>query len=73
MLATEVNSFQQSTIVTKSSILDVCKGIISAKLILFDKKKPSNSIQELFMTETALYGTRKIIFTIAGSKPLAII
>ena len=66
MLVTEVNSFQLSTIVTESSILYVCKGLSSIKLILFDKKKASNSIQELFMTETALYRNCKIIFTIAG-------
>ena len=70
MLVTEINSFQLSTIVAKNSILDVCKGFSSAKLILFDKKKPSNSIQELFLTETALYGNCKMIFSIAGSSLL---
>ena len=38
MLVTEVNSFQLSAIVTKSSILDVFKGFSLGKLILFDKK-----------------------------------
>ena len=38
MLVTEVNSFQLSTIVTKSSILDVCKGFSLTKLILCVKK-----------------------------------
>ena len=38
MLVAEVNSFQLLTVVTKNSILDVCKGLSSAKLILFDKK-----------------------------------
>ena len=38
MLVTEVNSFQLSTIVTESSILYVCKGLSSIKLILFDKE-----------------------------------
>ena len=38
MLVTEVNSFQLSTIATKSSILDVCKGLSWENFILFDKK-----------------------------------
>ena len=37
MLVTEVSSFQLSTIVTKSSIVDVCKGLSSTKLVLLDK------------------------------------
>ena len=70
-LQRKFNRFQLSTIVTKGSILDVGKGPNLAKLIfVWQKKNPSNSIQKLFMMETALHGNCKIIFTIAGSSLL---
>ena len=66
----EVNSFQLSAIVTNISILDIGKGPALAKLIFVWQKKPFNSIQKLFMTETDLYGYCKITFTIAASSLL---
>ena len=66
----EVNRFQLSTIVTKIFMLDICKGPGLVKLIFVWQKYPSNSIQKLFMMETALNGNYKIKFIIAGSNLL---
>ena len=66
LLAMEVNSFQLSAIVRKSLILDFGKGLGLAKLVFVWQKKPSNSIQKLFTTETAFNGNYKIIFIKAG-------
>ena len=66
----EVNRFQLSTIVTKIFMLDICKGPGLVKLIFVWQKHPSNSIQKLFMMETALNGNYKIKFIIARSNLL---
>ena len=61
----EVNSCQLSNIVTKSFILDVGKGLDFAK-----RSKPSNSVQKLFIKETAFNCYYKMIFTTAESNLL---
>ena len=48
----EVNSFQLSTITTKSCILDVDRGPGLVKLIFVSQKKTPYPIQKLFKTET---------------------
>ena len=67
LLETEVNSYQLSTIVTNSSILDVGRGPNLVKLIFVWQK--SHLIQfKSYSWWKRLYG--KITFTIAGSSLL---
>ena len=67
LVAMEVSSCQLSTIVTKGFVLDTGKAPGLAKLVFIWQKKTRNLIQKLFKTETALYGSYEIMFTIAGS------
>ena len=57
-----LNTFQLSTIVTNSSILDVGRGPDLVKLNFVWQKKPSNSIQKLFIMETASMVIVKLYF-----------
>ena len=53
--------------ITKNCIVDVDKGPDLSKLVFVWQKKPFNSVQKLFMSETVLKGNYKIIFTTARS------
>ena len=69
----EVNSFQLSTIVTKSCIVNVKKGPNLQKYFFVWQKKLSNSIQKSFMKERVLFGNCKIIFYYSKIQPPDII
>ena len=69
----EVNNFQLSTIITKCSILDADRGPSLVKLIFVSQKKPSNSIQKLFMTETVSTVIVKSYLLYSRIQPPAII